>query len=436
MKTAFLLVLASGVALAAPATPPAPLNPAPQQQTLQSVRKEIDALQKDIAQKQAVKEEAQSAIRQSQEALAETRSSLNQLEARHQTSAQQLAELRALIDSTRHKVALAQEKVGRMLARQYKTGEHDAMRLMLNARDPNQAGRDLTYYRHIARAQQQLIDDLAARRGELEQLSQALEAEIARLSTLSQLKSREKQSLEATQATYQQHISQLTSQISAKQNRLVTLKEAEKRLTALIAQINAAIEARRKEEARRVAEARKARQQAAQKENERRRKLAADARKAGKPVPKEAEKPVAVEPVEEVADSSAAGKAFRSLQGRMKLPVAGEIAGRFGAARNEGTTWKGLFIRTAPGQPVRAVADGQVVYADWLRGFGNAVIVDHGGNYMTVYTGLGNVARSAGQTVHAGDSLGSSGTLDSGESGLYFEIRHMGRPVNPLSWAR
>ena len=414
MKTAFLLVLASGVALAAPAAPPAPLNPAPQQQTLQSVRKEIDALQKDIAQKQAVKEEAQSAIRQSQEALAETRSSLNQLEARHQTSAQQLAELRALIDSTRHKVALAQEKVGRMLARQYKTGEHDAMRLMLNARDPNQAGRDLTYYRHIARAQQQLIDDLAARRGELEQLSQALEAEIARLSTLSQLKSREKQSLEATQATYQQHISQLTSQISAKQNRLVTLKEDEKRLTALIAQINAAIEARRKEEARRVAEA----------------------RKAGKPVPKEAEKPVAVEPVEEVADSSAAGKAFRSLQGRMKLPVAGEIAGRFGAARNEGTTWKGLFIRTAPGQPVRAVADGQVVYADWLRGFGNAVIVDHGGNYMTVYTGLGNVARSAGQTVHAGDSLGSSGTLDSGESGLYFEIRHMGRPVNPLSWAR
>ena len=85
---------------------------------------------------------------------------------------------------------------------------------------------------------------------------------------------------------------------------------------------------------------------------------------------------------------------------------------------------------------MRAVADGSIVYADALRGFGNAVIIDHGGNYMTVYTGLSSIGRSSGQRVSAGDTVGLTGSLDSGETGLYFELRHMGRPINPQSWMR
>ncbi|MFD2449400.1 murein hydrolase activator EnvC family protein [Vogesella fluminis] len=137
-----------------------------------------------------------------------------------------------------------------------------------------------------------------------------------------------------------------------------------------------------------------------------------------------------------MADASLSGNAFRSLQGRLKLPVAGEIGGRFGARRGEGASWKGLFIKVAPGSPVRVVADGTVVYADWLRGFGNAMIIDHGGNYMTVYTGFATMVRGNGATVRGGDVLGASGSLESGETGLYFELRHMGRPINPQSWAR
>jgi septal ring factor EnvC (AmiA/AmiB activator) len=140
--------------------------------------------------------------------------------------------------------------------------------------------------------------------------------------------------------------------------------------------------------------------------------------------------------VDEVADASLSGNAFRSLQGRLKLPVAGEIGGRFGARRGEGASWKGMFIKVAPGSPVRVVADGTVVYADWLRGFGNAMIIDHGGNYMTVYTGFATMVRGNGATVRGGDVLGASGSLESGETGLYFELRYMGRPINPQSWAR
>lgn len=436
MKPFLLLSLLAGAALAAPAA--APLSVAPHQQDLQQVRQEIDSLKKDIAQKQAVKQEAQSAIQASEQALQQTSKSLATLEQKQSSSAQQLAELRAQIEASQNQLKGVRKRVAHVLSRQYQASRHDAMSLMLNAGDPNQTSRDLTYYTYIARAQQQLVGDLIARQGDLEAMSFQLEQELTRINSLSSQKAQEKGRIEQNREAHQQKLAALASEIRERQGKLVKLQEDQQRLSSLIEQINREIERRRREQARKLAEARQAQQEKARKAAERQRQLAAEARRHGKPAPKEAAKPVKPEPepaVEAIADTSSAGKAFRSLQGRMRLPVSGSIAGRFGTRRAEGTTWKGLFISASPGQPVRVVADGQVVYADSLRGFGNAVIVDHGGNYLTVYTGLSAMSRSSGERVKAGEQLGSTGTLDSGEAGLYFEIRYMGRPVNPQSWA-
>lgn len=442
MKPILLLALLAGAAQAAPSSASLPLSTAPQQQNLQSVRKEIDNLKKDLAQKQAVQQEAKSAIQESEQAIAQTNQVIAKLENKQNNSAQQLADLRQQVQTTAHKLAETRQRVAQMLARQYKSGDHDAMKLMLNADDPNQTSRDMVYYQHIAKAQQQMVTQLISHQHELEALTYQLEQELARLDALSNHKSREKNALLNSKSNKLAQLNKIAGEIQAGQSRLGKLQEDEKRLTNLIAQINQEIERRRQEAIRKAAEERKARQAAAlaaKKENERRRKLAENARKQGKPVPEVARKsvPVPVEkPVAEVADGSASGKAFASLQGRMKMPVSGQLAGRFGSARSEGTSWKGVFIKTAPGQPVHAVADGNVVYADALRGFGNAVIVDHGGNYLTVYTGLSAIGKNVGSTVKAGETLGNTGALDSGESGLYFEIRHMGQPLNPQTWVR
>ncbi|WP_024303880.1 murein hydrolase activator EnvC [Pseudogulbenkiania sp. MAI-1] len=433
MKPFLLLTLLTGAALAAPAA--APLSAAPHQQDLQQVRQEIDSLKKDIAQKQAVKQEAQTAIQASEQALQQTSKTLASLEQKHSDSAQQLAELRTQIEASQAGLKAVRKRVALVLGNQYKASRHDAMRLMLNAGDPNQTSRDLTYYTYIARAQQQLVGDLIARQGELEAMSFQLEQELSRINSLSSQKEQEKDRIELNRQAHQQQLAALAGEIRERQSKLVKLQEDQQRLSGLIEQINREIERRRREQARKQAEARQAQQEKARKAAERQRQLAAEARRQGKPVPKEPVKPAPEQTVEAIADGSGSGKAFKSLQGRMRLPVSGSIAGRFGARRAEGTTWKGLFISAAPGQPVRSVADGQVVYADSLRGFGNAVIVDHGGNYLTVYTGLSAMSRNSGERVKAGETLGSTGTLDSGEAGLYFEIRYMGRPVNPQSWA-
>ncbi|BEV73566.1 MULTISPECIES: murein hydrolase activator EnvC [unclassified Paludibacterium] len=429
-RTLLLLLLLAGPTWAASNN----LSTAPQQKNLKAVRQQIDTLQKDIAQKQAVQKQAQTAIQQSEVAIQQTNQVLNQLGKKQNASSARLADLEKQIRDAQQQVALVQQKVAQMLARQYRNGEHDAMKLMLNGSDPNQTSRDMVYYQYIARAQQKLIADLNQRQATLAQLAEQLEQQLHVIVSMSTRKAQEKSQLQQAKASKQQQVNQLGNEIQNRQDQLAKLKQDEKRLTDLIADINRKIQQQIAERKAKEKAAFKARQEAARKENERRRKLAAEAQKQGKPVPEVAKSQVPVETVDSAADDSNAGRAFRSLQGRMKLPVTGEIAGRFGSMRNEGTTWKGVFIHASRGQAVHVVADGRVVYADALRGFGNAVIVDHGGNYLTVYTGLSAIGRGVGDAVKAGDSLGSTGALDSGEAGLYFEIRYLGKPINPLTW--
>ena len=105
-------------------------------------------------------------------------------------------------------------------------------------------------------------------------------------------------------------------------------------------------------------------------------------------------------------DASIAAKAFATLRGKLKLPVKGELVSRFGSPREEGgTTWQGLFIRARTGELVRAVADGRVVYADWFRGLGNLLTLDHGAGYMSVYGFNEGLLKSEGQAVRGGDAI-------------------------------
>ena len=120
------------------------------------------------------------------------------------------------------------------------------------------------------------------------------------------------------------------------------------------------------------------------------------------------------------------------------MPVAGSLTGRFGAPRGEGgTRWRGIFIRAGDGADVRAVAGGRVVFADWMRGYGNIIIVDHGAEYMTVYGNNDALLANVGDRVAGGAVIAAVGASGSGaESGLYFEIRHRGQPVDPMKWVR
>ena len=151
--------------------------------------------------------------------------------------------------------------------------------------------------------------------------------------------------------------------------------------------------------------------------------------------------------VERVPESGSGDSGlFSRLKGRLRLPVRGELTGRFGSPRAVGGTAgrtaggapsKGVFIRAPEGEPVRAVAPGRVVYSDWMRGFGNLLIVDHGENFLTIYGNNESLLKQAGDAVASGETLATVGASGGNEeTGLYFELRHLGRPFDPLRWVR
>jgi septal ring factor EnvC (AmiA/AmiB activator) len=138
----------------------------------------------------------------------------------------------------------------------------------------------------------------------------------------------------------------------------------------------------------------------------------------------------------DTSDNDVAGPSTgNGLHKGLTPPVQGQIQGRFGLGRPDGGIWRGVVLRAAEGTPVHVVAAGTVVYAQWLRGFGNLIIVDHGDDYMSVYAYNQSVLKHVGDNVRAGETVALVGaTGGQVESGLYFEIRHRGAPVDPAQW--
>ena len=139
---------------------------------------------------------------------------------------------------------------------------------------------------------------------------------------------------------------------------------------------------------------------------------------------------------ESVPEATQEKKPFAKLKGQLRLPVKGILTNRFGAPRmNGGLVWKGLFIRAATGEEVRAIAAGRVVFADWLRGFGNIIILDHGDGYMSLYGDNETLLKNVGEWVRGGEVIAEVGNSGgNSESGLYFELREQGVPLDPMKW--
>ncbi len=378
----------------------APRN-APKQQ-LDALRERLEALEKDIAGAEESRSEAADQLRDSERAISQTNRKLRELGARRSETKATLADLAEQARRAEAGIALQQEAIGRALHHRYLHGQVEPMRLLLAHEDPNQIARDLHYLTYVSRARARVINELQDSLASLAQITEATRTKSVELAAIERNQNNERRTLEREKASRQQVLASVSEQITRQRREFATLKLDEERLTRLVERL-----------ARELARA-----------------------KASKPTkaPKGKKPPVANQAVPEPGDGDGA---FRQLKGRLRLPVAGELSSRFGSPRSErGFSSKGIFIRTRAGQEVRAVAAGRVVFADWLRGFGNLLIVDHGDGYMSLYGNNEALFRRTGDEVRGGDAVAAAGaTGGSEETGLYFELRFQGRPFDPLSWS-
>jgi septal ring factor EnvC (AmiA/AmiB activator) len=246
----------------------------------------------------------------------------------------------------------------------------------------------------VTRARADLIGTLRRDLADIDRLSREVENKTAELSRLRTEQAAEKRQLEHERESRAKVLEQVSTEIDRQRREIGTLRRNEERLARLVERL-----------ARELART---------------------------PPPREAR--LRNDQLPDAAANSAGS--FRELKGRLKLPVIGEVANRYGGQRAEGgPSWKGLFIAAKDGQEVRSIAPGRVVFADWLRGFGNLLIVDHGGGYMSLYGNNDSLYRQVGDMVKAGDPIAAVGaTGGNPQTGLYFELRFQGKPFDPLTW--
>ena len=397
---------------------------APEPSDLQDIRQAISAAQTDLKQKQAAQTRAKQTLASSQTALTQAQRELEALNRQQSIAWDKLQKLQAELEKVKTDITGTKAQVARLLESHYKNRQQNAVVLFLKNAEPGQKARYLEYARYIQQANEKVIKDLVSQQQQLAEREKAVDAELARLKALRMQKQAAVNRLNKTRNSALQQSQTLNNQIDQQTRRIASLRSDEARLNAVLANIarrNAAAKKAQAPAKRKQAEARLAqqRQNANTKKNTGsgvRSTLTAEDRS-----------------LQGIDQSSHSG--LGSLQGSLRRPIGGSISGRFGQARPGGGTWRGVFFATPPAG-VHSVAAGTVAYAGSLGGYGNTVIVDHGGGYVSVYTGLGSISVGGGSTVGSGSVLGTSGSLPGGEQGLYFEIRYRNQAMNPLSWLR
>ena len=359
------------------------------------MRGRIERLQQRLAEAEKSSGEAADQLKESARALTEAHRALFELA---QSRRGLEGELQAISQRQRDARAAAAEQealAARLLRLQQRQGTPDRLRLVLEGRDAATAARHIAYYGYIQRARAELIAQLRRQAEALAALEQEARERRDALAANEAAQAAEARKLQKERAARASLVARLSTELERGRREMGRLKRDEARLARLVEELARELAARREPKA-----------------------------------------PKGGRRVESVADDSVAATAFASLKGRLRLPVAGEVANRYGGERVEGGgTWKGLFIRSRTGEVVRAVADGQVVYADWLRGFGNLLILDHGRGYMSLYGNNEGLLRQVGHKVRGGEPIAHVGQADeTAESGLYFELRREGKTFDPMSW--
>jgi septal ring factor EnvC (AmiA/AmiB activator) len=376
------------------AAPAAPKDGAASEQELRELRARIEKLQGDLAAAEKSSGEAADQLRESGRAVSEANRALFELAQQRRTLEAELAAIARRQDDIRASIAGEEALAGKLLRLQYQQGGPDRLRLALEGRDAATAARHIEYYNYVQRARAELIAQLRRKGDELAALGRDAAARREELAGNEAESVAEARKLERERAARAAVVQRLAGEIAKGRREIGRLKRDEARLAKLVEEISRALAARGE-----------------------------DRKRPG-------------QRVDSVADASVSARPFDSLKGRLRLPVRGELAGRYGGPREEaGTSWKGLFIRAATGDTVHAVGDGRVVYADWLRGFGNLLILDHGKGYMSLYAYNEALLRKVGERVRGGDPLAQVGASGGSEdSGLYFELRRDGKPFDPMGW--
>jgi septal ring factor EnvC (AmiA/AmiB activator) len=383
---------------------------------LQKLRSELKGVAQERRNLEGQRGQASRQLREADEKVARTGRVLAQTETALQRETRAMNELQAKRDALQAGLEQQRAELASLLRAAYRIGNNAPLKLLLSQDRVADANRSLAYHRYLQRERAQRIQSLTADLTEL----QRVETEIVE----------RRKALEGTRQQQKQQVATLADDRRARAATVATLDERykdrserekalgqdAKALETLLANLRAA--AARAEAERRAAARRAAAEKAAADKADR-----AAAASGTRPPPRATKTPPAV------------ASAPPPKVGGLGWPLSGNLLARYGGKLPDGRTSSGVLIGAPAGSTITAVADGTVVFSDWMTGYGMILIVDHGNGYMSLYAHNDTLLRDAGATVKKGEAVAKVGNSGGqGVTALYFELRRNGQPVDPGSW--
>src|SRR5690606_38322892 len=315
------------------------------------------------------------------------------------------------LDQEKKKLQQSRLEQQRLIALQaraaYQSGQQEPLRLLLNQQQPEQFSRTLSYYDYLGRARVEQLDAFNETLRQLANVEADIASQQARLQQQKADLDSQRERLAGIRKERQAALAKLNREYGAGDRRLKAREREQAELTRVLKTIEETLarQAREAEEARRLAE-----------------------RQAQQPDTR----PLPLGPA--VASGGSFAGPFAKAKGKLPWPVDGRLVARYGSPRggDARAKWDGVLIGASAGSQVRAVHGGRVVFADWLRGAGLLVILDHGNGYLSLYGHNQSLLKDAGDVVKAGDPIATVGNSGGQEAAaLYFAIRQQGRPSDP-----
>ncbi|RAU46603.1 MULTISPECIES: murein hydrolase activator EnvC [unclassified Pseudomonas] len=420
------------------------LNPAFADDERAQTQKQLDATRQDIAELKKALGQLQEEKSGVQKDLRSTETEMGKLEKQVEALQKELkkseAELQRL-DDEKKKLQSARVEQQRLIAIQaraaYQNGRQEYLKLLLNQQNPEKFARTLTYYDYLSQARLTQLRNFNETLRQLAEVEKDIDLQQAQLLVQKSSLEDQKAQLDTVRQERQVALAKLNQDYKARDQKLQARQQDQADLTKVLKTIEETL-------ARQAREAEEARQKAllAQQEAEKRqREQEALAKSRGQGDSDEAPRRPAKVPGALVSSAGQSyGGPFEQAKGKLPWPVDGRLLARFGESRGDDdrTKWDGVMISASAGSQVHAVHGGRVVFADWLRGAGLLVILDHGNGYLSLYGHNQSLLKEAGDIVKAGEAIATVGNSGGGQDtpALYFAIRQQGRPSDPAQWCR
>lgn len=350
------------------------------QQRLDTIRDKITSVLSALGQNKNQRDTVRSELRKLEVKIAVSAKKLRNTQRKHKKSLKNLKKSKSELKKLKRHLAKQRNVLADQLRSAYAMGQQPQLKMLLNQQDPTEMGRAMVYYGYLNQAREAEINTFLSGIEKQRKLEQTIEKNAQDLAALVKAKKHEKKQLSLNRNKRKQLLGQLNKDIDSQQLTLEDLHSSRSRIEDLLMSLG---------------------------------ELLAD-------IPAEAlnQKP------------------FGKLRGKLPWPVKGGIRASFGTTRNQGDLkWNGVVINADYDTQIRAVTHGRVAFADWLQGYGFITIIDHNDGYMSLYGYTQELHKQVGDWVEASEVIATVG--DSGgqlKSGLYFEIRKQGKPVNPKKW--